>query len=82
MSQGRIDWEGAAMSRLTRVLGERAGREMAASVKEEIAIPQLQSAGDLRTFADALQRRGGFAGAVGGLLHLHATMHDDGSVAP
>lgn len=82
MRDPRLDWEEVAMSRLIRVLGERPGREMAAAVKKELGLSSLRSAAELRAFAERLQSRGGFAAAVGGLLQLHATMHDDGSVTP
>ena len=82
MRDPRLDWEEVAMSRLIRVLGERPGREMAAAVKKELGLSSLRSAAELRAFAERVQSRGGFAAAVGGLLQLHATMHDDGSVTP
>lgn len=71
------DWHGVALAKLTKVMGGATGEGLARSVLEEIAIERVSSASDLRNFAVALARRGGFATAVAALLTLHATMYDE-----
>lgn len=71
------DWQGVALTKLTRILGESAGRELASSVMKDLGLQALSSAADLRRFAQALSKQGGFAHAVGALLELHATMYGD-----
>jgi phage tail tube protein FII len=76
MKPEATDWHGVALAKLTKVMGEEAGRGMAQAILEEIGVEQLASPRDLRSFAEALARRGGFASAIGALLALHATIHD------
>lgn len=70
------DWNSVALGKLTKVLGERAGRELMKEGLLELGVDELRSAGDLRRFANRLAAKGGFAAAVGGLLNLHATMYE------
>lgn len=77
MKSSARDWHETALTRLINVLGEDAGRAIAASVLADIGVSKLSSASDLRRFGEALSARGGFASAVGALLSLHATIHDD-----
>lgn len=69
------DWNAVAHAKLTRVLGEDAGRRAMAEVLEHLGIECLRSVEDLRRFADELRRRGGFTAAVAALLSLHATLY-------
>ena len=69
------DWSGIALAKLTNVLGDAAGRKVFEEVMSAIGKKELCSSADLRLFAQTLLTRGGFAGAIGGLLSLHATMH-------
>lgn len=68
-------WHGVALAKLTAVLGptkaEVALRETLALIDKD----ELRSADDLLLFARALCDAGGFAGAVGGLLSVHAVLH-------
>ena len=70
------DWQGVALTKLTRIMGDAAGHELASSVLKELALERLGSADDLRRFAGVLSRQGGIAAAVGALLGLHATMYE------
>ncbi len=75
MSAPSAEWHEVALAKLTRVLGaERGAHEMRATL-HEIGLTTLSSAEDLHAFAQAFVARGGFAGAVGGLLSVHAVMH-------
>ena len=69
------DWNGIALAKLTNVLGDETGRRVLEEVMSAIGKKELRSAADLRLFAQTLLTRGGFAGAIGGLLSLHATLH-------
>jgi hypothetical protein len=71
----RDDWHHVAQDKLTRVLGANAGPATMREVLLEIGTARLESAEDLRRFASALSRRGGFAGAIAGLLSVHAAMY-------
>lgn len=75
MTSGATDWHGTAIDKLAKVMGS-AGETLARSILEEIGMVKVSSASDLRQFAGALSKRGGFATAVGALLDLHATMYD------
>lgn len=66
------DLHGVARVRLVRVLGERRGDLLMAEVLAEIGIERIADADQLYAFAKALVARGSFAGAVGGLLTVHA----------
>ena len=63
-----------ARERLVRVLGERRGDVVMAEVLAEIGIAHITDADQLYAFAKALVVRGSFAGAVGGLLTVHALL--------
>jgi hypothetical protein len=76
MSPSPTDWNAVAAAKLTRVLGERAGRAALDDALSALGIPALRSADDMRRCAEHLQERGGFAGAVGGLLSVHAAMYE------
>ena len=77
MTPGATDWHGTAIDKLAKVMGS-AGEGLARSVLQEIGMAKVSSASDLREFAAALSKRGGFATAVGALLDLHATMYEEG----
>jgi hypothetical protein len=77
MTPGATDWHGTAFDKLAKVMGS-AGETLARSVLQEIGMAKVSSASDLRQFAGALLKRGGFAAAVGALLDLHATMYEEG----
>lgn len=70
------DWHQTALTKLTRVMGERVGRTLMAEVLHEVGLVELKSASDLKRFADALATRSGFASPLGSLLRLHATLND------
>ena len=70
------DWNGVALAKLVRVLGHDAGHVAMRSGLRSIDKDELHSAADLRRFAQALVEAGGFTGAVGGLLILHAAMYE------
>ena len=70
------EWNAVALAKLTNVLGDATGRDLMKEVLLEIGLDQLRSADQLRCFAKALGARKGFAAAVGGILSLHATMHE------
>jgi hypothetical protein len=75
------DWHRVALDKLTRVLGARTGPATMHEVLLAIGSSHLRTPADLRRFAQALIARGGFAGAVGGLLSVHATMYGSRSLA-
>ena len=77
MKPSPTDWHGIALAKLTKIMGDGAGEVLAHSVLEEIELERVSSAAELRHFAVALSRRGGFATAVGALLTLHATMYEE-----
>ena len=81
MKPTTTDWNGIALAKLTNVLGEGPARKLMAEILTEMHATRLESASELRVFAQALLTRGGFAGAIGGMLKLHATMYgaDDAS---
>ncbi len=61
--------------KLAAVVGDSKADALMAGVLGELHLPTLQSADDLYRFASRLASVGGFAGAVGGLLSVHAVMH-------
>lgn len=69
------DWNAVALAKLTKVLGAERGRRAMTEALQALALASLASADDLYRFARHLVAGGGFAGAVGGLLRLHAVMH-------
>ena len=71
------DWNGVALDKLVKVMGPNVGRQLAAQILEELGLQEVSCAADLRRFAEALSKRGGFASAIGALLLLHATMYDE-----
>lgn len=75
MTAAATDWHAVATAKLTHVLGEERGRQLLASTLATTGLTALTSADELHRFAQALVEAGGFAGAVGGLLSLHAVMH-------
>lgn len=75
MSIDATDWHGVALAKLTKVMGESVGLELAQSVMKELGIASISSAAELQDVAEALSRRGGFAAAVGGLLGVHVAIH-------
>lgn len=69
------DWHAVAVTKLAAVLGAGQGEY---ALKEAMRAAQLQhiaSAADLHRVAQALSAMGGFAGAVGGLLSVHAVLY-------
>jgi len=70
------NWHEVALAKLTSVMGPIAGQHLAASVLEELGLESLSSPAELRSFANALSTRGGFASAVAALLTLHAAMYE------
>ncbi len=75
------DWNSVAHTKLTRVLGETAGRRVMAEVLDHLGLDKLRSVEDLRRFADELRPLGGFTAAVAGLLSLHATLYGSPSAS-
>ena len=75
MTPTPTDWNAVALQRLNNVLGEETGRRTMTEVLDELGVGELASSGDLHRFSQALVARGGFAGAVGGLLGVHAVMY-------
>ena len=74
-------WHDVALDKLTRVLGKNRARTLMADTLREADLVSLDSPRDLQRFARILIEAGGFAGAVGGLLSVHAVMYgaEDGS---
>ena len=70
------DWNEVALTKLRNVMGPSAGPALARSVLAELGLERLTSGRELKVFAEALAKRGGFASAVGALLLLHATMYE------
>jgi len=70
------NWHDVALAKLTSVMGPSLGPQLAWSVLAELGLTSLASPMDLRLFASALARRGGFASAVAALLTLHAAIHE------
>jgi hypothetical protein len=69
------DWHAVALDKLTRVLGPSTGQQTMLDVLQAMGTTRLESSADMRRFAETLAARGGFAGAVGALLSVHATMY-------
>ena len=69
-----VDLQAVARAKLVRVLGERRGDVVMGEVLAEIGLERVNDAEDLYGFAKALSGRGSFAGAVGGLLIVHALL--------
>ncbi|WP_147444804.1 hypothetical protein [Corallococcus sp. CA053C] len=69
------DWHGVAVAKLTSVLGPARGSAALEEALRATGLTHITSADELHRFAQALVHAGGFAGAVGGLLSVHAVMH-------
>jgi hypothetical protein len=69
------DWNAVALGKLTKVLGAERGNRAMTEALRALTLDSLTSADDLYRFARHLAAGGGFVGAVGGLLSLHAVMH-------
>jgi hypothetical protein len=63
-----------ARSKMERVLGQKAARELLALGLAELKIDFLRTPEELLQFALFLRRRDGFEGAVGGLLGVQAAI--------
>ncbi|EYF05757.1 hypothetical protein [Chondromyces apiculatus] len=74
MSPEPYDWHGIALGKLTNVLGAEAAHRAMEETLQGAGLTSLASADDLHRFAQVLLTRGGFAGAVGGLLSVHAVL--------
>jgi hypothetical protein len=68
------DWNGLALEKLSKVLGESKARETMESALQKTGLPTLRSADDLYHFAQELTAMPGFARAIGGMLSLQAVM--------
>jgi hypothetical protein len=75
VSASPTDWHAVAVARLTRVLGERAGRETMRKALAAIGVAELATADDLGRLAVDLRGRGGFEAAIGELLSVHVAMY-------
>ena len=75
MSTAPNDWDAVARAKLDRVLGTTLAGQVYADTLIGLAMSRIESAADLRRFADRLAAQGGFAGAVGGLLSVHVALH-------
>ena len=76
------DWHGVAIAKLTSVLGPARGSAALEEALRATGLTHITSADELHRFAQALITAGGFAGAVGGLLSVHAVMHGASRSAP
>jgi hypothetical protein len=74
MSEHAEDLATLALARLTKVLGPDAGRRVFDETLTAAGLSSLATADDLYAFAGALSARGGFEGALGGLLAVAAVM--------
>lgn len=63
-----------ARAKLVHVLGERRGQTALRETLEQVQLERIETPEQLYTFARALVGRGSFAGAVGGLLTVHALL--------
>lgn len=68
-------WDVAAHAKLASVLGPAKAEQLTAKVLASMGRESLGSANELYDFAQRLIAEGGFVGAVGGLLAVHATIH-------
>ncbi|RKG75246.1 hypothetical protein [Corallococcus terminator] len=69
------DWHGVAVAKLNSVLGPARGPVVLEEALRATGLVHINSADELHRFAQVLITTGGFAGAVGGLLSVHAVMH-------
>jgi len=75
MSEVRADYHAFAISKLVAVLGAHKAATAMAEALRACALERIETADDLHSLSQALVRTGGFAGAVGGLLGVHAVIH-------
>ncbi|MCY1035258.1 hypothetical protein OV207_27675 [Corallococcus sp. BB11-1] len=75
MSPQSKDWHGIAVAKLNSVLGPARGALVLEEALRATGLVHISSADELHRFAQVLITTGGFAGAVGGLLSVHAVMH-------
>lgn len=68
-------WNDVAVAKLTRVLGEKPGRDLMTTTLATLGIAEITSADQLRDFAKILAGNGGFAAALGALLSVHAATY-------
>ena len=68
-------WHDVALAKLTAVLGAPAAIEHVADGLGALGLEKISTVDELQRFAQHLSTKGGFAGAVGGLLSVHATIH-------
>lgn len=68
------EWDRLAREKLTKVLGAPQGEVVMRESLAAAGLAGLRSAEDLHRFALAVSSRGGFAGAVGAMLGLMATL--------
>ena len=76
-----MSWHEVAVTKLSRVLGAPTAEETMDRVLRAMGRDVLTSANDLRAFGEQLTKEGGFAGAVGGLLIVHAALYGSGERA-
>lgn len=69
------DWQAVAEAKLTAVLGATKGEAALKDAMRTAQVERIVSADDLHGVAQALIATGGFAGAVGGLLSVHAVLY-------
>jgi hypothetical protein len=63
-----------ALSKMSRVLGEERALRLASQILQRLSI-EVHTADDLHAFGAELQKLGGFEGAVGAMLSVHALMN-------
>lgn len=68
-------WNDVAIAKLTRVLGEKPGRDLMTATLGTLGVEEISSADQLRDFAMVLSSKGGFAAALGALLSVHAATY-------
>jgi hypothetical protein len=68
------DLEELALGRLSRVLGNATARRVFDDALAEVGLKRIQTPDELYALSGALSRRGGFEGAVGGLLAVAAVL--------
>ena len=72
------DWNDVAHAKLAAVLGAAKAEALMSELLGELRLTALTSADDLYRFGARLAAQGGFAGAVGGLLSVHAVIRGGG----
>ncbi len=71
----RTRWDLVALQKLTSVLGAKLGEQVYVETLRELLRERLETPNDLYRFAQRVAKRGGFIGAVGGLLTVHSVIH-------